>query len=814
MRVRKPKRRVYNKLPPYFASDYIKALRSLSRKHKDDDAGEVKKALHLLDNMSQESYIAKRGELWIPVPDARTGYYPIMEKIPYAMVRRATRKNTSGAERARSWGVVASSVEPFVPLFARRPGSLDEAQRRRLLSHVMVSLPLVKGRYPALLGKRVPGAEGSDIVKSRSLIPMYPGQRTQVMAPEDWEKGFTMRKFSLLYKKRKKLKTSSKLMLGGVALSVGGLAALRSKRWRHTAGPTLVNVIQRQRHMQKARELTAFLKKRGFIYAAGVHRVIPTVLGRRRFTAKQVLAAAWKRAKQKHPIGLKRGLVTVAPLAGLAAGMGLAQAGVMRRGLEEQQRKGKIEKRPWKKGERRKFVAGGLGASVVGMGLLKLARRAKHPMLRALLPAYGGMLVGGGSITAAQSLLTRKRWAKVEKKKKFSLADDLTRASKRLAKPHVRLPKLSPPKVNLEDLKKQLKVKVTLEPEQEQRDYSVLGELAKRLRSISHKRKVLKIRAAVKPRPTGIVRGGGLWTPPPVVPVAPTLTHVPLSPRRVESLRKIGVSRWTIAGLQERPVSGTRHLMPLPVVSQLTAPIARRVGAKGVTLRGFTTEELMAKPGILGAAALRTKQMKTLTPEQVAKLRATGLHPLPARKIIAHEIAHLTTAGGVATTAGAPEGPIHKAARRRVEKIMRQTGVMQTLRREGYAMTMADRMCYEDGFREWLKKAKLKTTRTWRRAKRWVKGEVVPVLARGATLGVAELAQTEIGGAPMTVDMLPVTGVGLKQSLQPYPNVQLRGIVQSLQQRLVAEADPVLRKGLEKGISEIATEIAVRRAMI
>lgn len=180
-----------SKLPASFASDYIKTVHLLSRKHKDDDAAEVKKILKLLDAMSQEAYLAGRGEVWIPQPSARTGYYPILEKLPYTLVRRAIRANTSSAERERSWDAIATTAEPFLPLFARRPGTLDEAQRKRFLEHILVALPFVKGRTPALLGKRVPGDLDIASTGVRTVVPV------ERLSPEDWKRGFTMRKFGL-----------------------------------------------------------------------------------------------------------------------------------------------------------------------------------------------------------------------------------------------------------------------------------------------------------------------------------------------------------------------------------------------------------------------------------------------------------------------------------------------------------------------------------------------------------------------------------------------------------------------------------------
>lgn len=184
---------MYNRaLAEGFAADYIRLLRTLSKRHRIDDADEVKHILKALRRMSYESELAGRGELWMPEPDKRSGYFPIIEKVPYHAVRTMLRKNTSEEVREKARGIVAASTEPFLPLFARRPGTLDEAQRRSLLSHIMVSFPLVKGRYPALLGKKVPGDLDVMETGSRSVVPLHR------MSPEEWtQRGFTMRKFSL-----------------------------------------------------------------------------------------------------------------------------------------------------------------------------------------------------------------------------------------------------------------------------------------------------------------------------------------------------------------------------------------------------------------------------------------------------------------------------------------------------------------------------------------------------------------------------------------------------------------------------------------
>jgi len=374
MKAMKPKLRVYRKLPPGFASDYIRTVRLLSRRHASDDAGEVKRILRVLNNMSQEAFLARRGAVWIPQPSVRTGYYPVIEKVPFTLVRRAVRANTGPAERERTWNAIKASTEPFLPLFASKPGSLNRAQRKRFLAHLMISLPIVKGRTPALLGKMTPGDLDVGDIGTRSIIPIHR------MSPEEWERGFTM--------------------------------------------------------------------------------------------------------------------------------------------------------------------------------------------------------------------------------KKFSLSADLTKAVDRMAKrkPSARCPQLHPPKIDMKEvLRRATDTKVKLEPEPSQNTY---------------------------------------------------------------------------------------------------------------------------------------------------------------------------------------------------------------------ALAFADRMCYEDGFREWLRRAQLKTKRAWRKTTGWMKREVVPAVARNVTLGLAGLAHTELGISPTTVDMKPVQRIGLNQKLQPFASDSLRSIVEGLQQDLVSEMDPAIKKGIERGIGEIATELRVRAALL
>lgn len=548
LRRRKPKQRVYKKLPPEFASDYIKALRVLSRKHRDDDADEVTRAHRLLKVMSREALVTKRGELWIPSPDRRTGYYPIIEKVPYTAVRTMLRKNTSEKTRDRARGVVAASAEPFVPLFSRRPGTLNEAQRRSFLAHIMVALPWQKGRHPAFLGKRVPGELSAAETGTRSVIPIHR------LAPEDWEKGFTMRKFALddtTSKRRKWLRT---LAIAGGA--VGGL---------HLAG-----------RATKLGRFTRRVQKLAKVPRKGSIPIPPPIRG----------GAAANIRSRFVPILLPPG---ISPKVGIS----------MRRAVAHE-------------------VAHGT----------KLGGMDKRERLRVMLRALGLALQGK---TAASDTLS-----------------------------------------------------ATLAPKSLQQ--IVHGPFFK-----SQRRQLEKQ-----------MKRTGLW---------------------------------------------------------------KEMGKAGYNL----SEDLA----------------KTLEKRATRKPRVTCPTPHPPQ-----------------TNAK--------------ETLKRATELKVALEPEqsNYVLSVVDRMCYEDGFRTRMAELKQQAKRKAKRAWRWIRGEALPAVVRGATLGVAELAETELGMGPTTIDLQPVRRISLKPQYQPYPSSQLRSVVASLQERLVQESDPVLRKGLEKSVSELATELAVRSALL
>jgi len=171
---------------------YLAALRALGRKHKIDDEGVVTGILNYLKTLQRELSRNYRGEMWIPEPDPHTGYYPMLNRMPYEIVKRAIRKNTGPEERLRAWAAIKAGAQPFLALRPKPtfPG-MNERQAESLMEALAVSVPLTKGRYPSLLGKVVPGQIELGSGGGRSIIPI------RRLSPEDWQRGFTMRKFSL-----------------------------------------------------------------------------------------------------------------------------------------------------------------------------------------------------------------------------------------------------------------------------------------------------------------------------------------------------------------------------------------------------------------------------------------------------------------------------------------------------------------------------------------------------------------------------------------------------------------------------------------
>ncbi len=215
-------------LPTDFARDYVIAVRALSKKHKTDP--ETIKAVKLLKRMSREASLAGRGEVWMPRPGSTTGHYPVIGELPFSKIRTALRKNT--LKRQRAWDAVAAATRPFYPQH-----SAVSRIERSLLPAAMIALPFVRGRTPALLGKRVPG-ELQMTRSGSSIIPI------RGISPDEWEQhGFQPLTFETVLtrvaaKRRRipRLSLKGKVLAAFVAkrLAVGGLAAGTVASWGHT----------------------------------------------------------------------------------------------------------------------------------------------------------------------------------------------------------------------------------------------------------------------------------------------------------------------------------------------------------------------------------------------------------------------------------------------------------------------------------------------------------------------------------------------------------------------------------------------------
>ncbi len=240
-------------LPEDFTRDYVIAIRALSRKHKDDP--ETLKALKLLKRMSKEAFLAGRGEVWMPRPGSTTGHYPVIENVPFDKVKRAIRKNTK--RRQKAWGAVAASTRPFFPLRS----TIGQVEKS-LLPAAVVSLPFVRGRTPALLGKRVPGElkmtkSGSSIIPIRSMSPaewtqggyqplkfarLLGVRRRASLPPETlaYEQGFQYGLRSLL----RRHKVGEKLRKGALPAALGGIVMAGLQRIQTEWGmpPTTVDL--------------------------------------------------------------------------------------------------------------------------------------------------------------------------------------------------------------------------------------------------------------------------------------------------------------------------------------------------------------------------------------------------------------------------------------------------------------------------------------------------------------------------------------------------------------------------------------------
>ena len=202
--------------------------------------------MKFLRKIGAEIFSKGRGEIFLPEPDS-LGYFPAYLNIPYEAVKKAIRANTSQAERDRAWEVVKASAQKMVPGF--RKGDLTQEQKDHLLQALAIASPLERGRRPRFLGEKVPGQLTSFPGPTRSIIPIGS------LSPEEWQRGFTMRKFAL--SKRKNHLLSYTLASSTVKL----LSALRTSPERpFMAGARAIKSLRAPGRTMGARA-TRFVKQ-------------------------------------------------------------------------------------------------------------------------------------------------------------------------------------------------------------------------------------------------------------------------------------------------------------------------------------------------------------------------------------------------------------------------------------------------------------------------------------------------------------------------------------------------------------------------
>jgi len=433
-------------------------------------------------------------------------------------------------------------------------------------------------------------------------------------------------------------------------------------------------------------------------------------------------------------------------------------------------------------------------------------------------------------------------WEKGFTMQKFSFSEDISKSITRMRerKPRVPNPKLRAPKVDLKAvLKRATDIKVKLEPRRQYDRASRLEEHRKELRkhlpllerdwterTLVGKHNITIAEAkklAAKHAPAGTEVHVKRKLPATYFPAAKTITapphassvaHEAVHARQHEKLGRaytpiraipagLGAGAAVALGLARGARVGRFRGLP-----RWVAPAAATVGhAPELAMEGqAAARSWKEKGGKRGAAAT----LGTYIPAAVLSGLLLGSGSSAAGKLFRRrKVARLRAIRrGVQKKLTLGRYTLPKTA---FEKVMTQQ--MNEMARV-YSFTASDRLCYENGFKDWLERAKRKTKRTWKRTVRWVKGEALPAVARDVTLGVASLAHTELGLSPTTIDLVPVQRVGLKRDLQPYPSGQLRGVVEDLQAQLVAEVDPVLRKGMEKAVSDLATELMIRRSLL
>lgn len=163
--------------------NYLTALKQIAGKYRDEVAP---RTLQYLERLAKEAWLAGRGDIYIPQPDKR-GYYPLVDDIPYELIKTAIRKNTSREVRRRLWQTAQQQTQPFYPRSNSPGGTLNNLQRKRLLEQAMVALPMEYPSGPTLLGQMVPGSG----ISRKTVLSM------KDLTPEDITigDGFTMRQF-------------------------------------------------------------------------------------------------------------------------------------------------------------------------------------------------------------------------------------------------------------------------------------------------------------------------------------------------------------------------------------------------------------------------------------------------------------------------------------------------------------------------------------------------------------------------------------------------------------------------------------------
>jgi len=145
-------------LPENWLSQYVSALRFLSG--RDASSPEAKQGLKLVKKLAQEAYTSGRGDVHIPEPGPNGRYLDMNPS--YTRLKTAIRANTKTPLRKSMWHKITREFEPAQTRVksASEPQfktTLTTRQQNTFMKHAAVAIPNEKGKYPALLGRKVPG---------------------------------------------------------------------------------------------------------------------------------------------------------------------------------------------------------------------------------------------------------------------------------------------------------------------------------------------------------------------------------------------------------------------------------------------------------------------------------------------------------------------------------------------------------------------------------------------------------------------------------------------------------------------------------